>query len=131
MRTSLARVCLATGLAVSFVAMSVDAASAIQNRVPKCVCISGYEWRQADPQDYVCGSAAAFTRKQNRQAAQHRVSPTDITCKPGYVWRDAFDGDTVCVSPIFRDRVHYDNAHWGAYVDGLNSGNSACRYAPQ
>jgi hypothetical protein len=133
MRASFARVCLATGLTVAFGALSVDVASAIQTRVVKCVCLSGYQARGADAQDYVCVSDedAGLTDKQNRHAAINRISSTDITCKPGWVWRDAFDGDAVCVNPVNRDKVHYQNAHWGAYVDGLNSGNSACRYAPQ
>jgi hypothetical protein len=122
---------LSIALAATLIATTPS--GAVQFRVPKCVCINGYEPRLADKKDYVCVSEddAGLTRKQNRHAAIHRVSETDITCLSGYVWRDAFDGDSVCVPPETRDKAHYQNEHWGANADGVSSGNLACLFAPQ
>jgi hypothetical protein len=109
---------LTSVLIASLAALASTPAGAIQQRVVKCRCYPPYLYRGADPQDWVCVTAEShgLILQENGQANQNRISGTDNHCKSGFVWRDAFDGDGVCVTPAARDRVHNENAHWGAYV---------------
>ncbi|MEZ5983442.1 MAG: trypsin-like serine protease [Parvularculaceae bacterium] len=77
-------------------------------------CKSGYVWREAKPDDYVCvpPQSRARTAQENAQAASRRdpdgaYGPN--TCISGYVWREAFDGDVVCVTPEVRALVKEEN----------------------
>jgi hypothetical protein len=93
------------------------------SRVPRAetpaavdVCLQGFVWREASPEDRVCVSVEtrSQTAEENRLAASRR-SPTGgaygpDTCLQGFVWRDAFAGDVVCVSPESRQRAAEDNA---------------------
>ncbi|MCA9270544.1 MAG: hypothetical protein KDA41_18810, partial [Planctomycetales bacterium] len=77
-------------------------------------CKSGFVWREAKPDDYICVPPASRTRtaQENAQAASRR-DPNGAygpnTCVAGYVWREAFDGDVVCVTPEVRATVREEN----------------------
>ena len=105
------RLCLTMGALVSFALAIAGHASAIEQRVKRCTCNPAFDYRQADPQDFVCVSTAsrAEIAVENDVAAQNRISTSDNRCISGFVWRDAFDGDGVCVTPQARDRVHQEN----------------------
>ena len=72
-------------------------------------CRTGFVWRGALPNDYVCvvPSQRDQAAADNAQAA-FRFAHDDI-CKQGYVWREAVLGDHVCVTPQTRAQVAADN----------------------
>ena len=86
------------------------------------VCVSGYVWREANPNDRVCVTPAtrAQAASDNAQAAARRqpgggpYGPN--TCRQGYVWREAYRGDVVCVTPEVRSATARDNAQASARV---------------
>ena len=80
------------------------------------VCKSGFVWREARVNDFVC-----VTPGQRSEAkAQNANGPNNVqpgggpygptTCRQGYVWREAWDGDTVCVTPTERQEAKNENA---------------------
>jgi hypothetical protein len=78
-------------------------------------CQTGFVWRQAVPDDYVCVTPAtrAETAEDNSLAAS-RVNPDGgaygpNTCLDGYVWRQAVTADYVCVTPATRTQAAKDN----------------------
>ena len=84
-------------------------ANAIQERFRNCPCNSGFGHRGADPQDYVCVSAASRRTIVEENRTRRSFTEPNGYCKSGYVWRDAFDGDGTCVTPAARSRVHAEN----------------------
>ncbi len=83
-----------------------------QRYVP--TCRTGFVWREARENDYVCVTPESRTlvRQENANAAS-RVNPNGAygpnTCIAGFVWREAFDGDVVCVTPERRANVQQEN----------------------
>lgn len=79
------------------------------------ICVSGFVWRAARPEDLVCVSpvSRATVWQENGSAAQ-RWDPAGAygpkTCVSGYVWREAFEGDVTCVTPQRRDEVREENS---------------------
>jgi len=79
------------------------------------ICGSGFVWRVARPEDYVCVSpvSRATVWQENGSAAQ-RWDPSGAygpkTCISGFVWREAFEGDVTCVTPQRRDEVREENS---------------------
>ncbi len=77
-------------------------------------CISGFVWRQAGPNDYVCVKPYSRARANldNGRGAE-RVDPNGAygpdSCVSGYVWREAFEGDHVCVRPDVRSETAEEN----------------------
>ena len=119
MNRRLFSLCLAAGTFVSLVAATANSASAIEQRFKQCTCQPQYDYRLADPQDWVCVdvNSRALIARENDEAARNRISETDNRCKSGFVWRDAFDGDGVCVTPEARDRVHQENQEQMKRID--------------
>lgn len=82
-------------------------------RGPKA-CKSGYVWREAHAEDFVCvpPESRDRTRRENADAPSHR-DPNGAygpnTCISGYVWREAFEGDVVCVTSDMRALVKEEN----------------------
>jgi Fibronectin type III domain len=80
------------------------------------VCLQGFVWREAGPQDYVCvtpnvRSQAAYDNGQASARRNPHGGPYGPdTCLQGYVWREAFTNDHVCVTPQTRDQAAYDNS---------------------
>lgn len=79
-------------------------------------CLSGYVWRAATPDDYVCvipqsrrlvqtENALAATRTESRPRADGA-----LYCLSGFVWREAYPGDLTCAHPLSRDRVALENS---------------------
>ena len=79
----------------------------------KSPCVSGYVWREAGPEDYVCVTPASrsLVKQENKTARQRWTAGAygPHTCTSGYVWREAFKGDDVCVTPTRRDQVSEEN----------------------
>jgi len=80
-------------------------------------CKSGFVWREAFPNDFVCVTPQirSQTAADNAQASARR-SPNGgaygpNTCLSGYVWREARPSDLVCVVPQMRDQARSDNAN--------------------
>jgi hypothetical protein len=74
-------------------------------------CASGYVWRAADDQDYVCVTSGVRAQTVADNAAKdQRHRPGSRECIEGYVWRAAFPGDDVCVTRAVRDQARSDNA---------------------
>ena len=80
------------------------------------VCLQGFVWREAGPQDYVCvtPNVRSQAASDNRQASARR-NPNGgpygpDTCLQGYVWREAFANDHVCVTPDVRSQAADDNS---------------------
>lgn len=77
-------------------------------------CASGFVWREARPNDYVCVTPDARARvaRENSLHAQ-RVAPTLVAgnapCLNGFVWREAFAGDRICVQPYARALAAREN----------------------
>jgi hypothetical protein len=83
--------------------------------VGPATCKSGFVWRVAGPNDFVCVTPDSRARaaSENRTAAGG-VQPGGgasgpNTCRSGLVWRSAFDGDFVCVPPAIRAFVQEEN----------------------
>jgi hypothetical protein len=80
------------------------------------VCLQGFVWREAGPQDYVCvtpnvRSQAAYDNSQASARRNPNGGPYGLdTCLQGYVWRGAFANDHVCVTPDIRTQAAYDNS---------------------
>jgi len=80
------------------------------------VCLQGFVWRQAGPNDYVCvtpdtRSEAAYDNSQANARRNPNGGPYGPdTCLQGYVWREAFPNDHVCVIPSVRSQAAYDNS---------------------
>jgi hypothetical protein len=79
------------------------------------LCVSGYVWREAGPNDHVCvtGETRRQTATENASAASRRNPNGGAygpdTCLEGYVWREAFQGDHVCVTVDSRRQAALDN----------------------
>jgi hypothetical protein len=79
-------------------------------------CKTGYVWREARPNDFVCVTPA----QRSEAKAQNANGPNNVqpgggalgptTCRQGYVWREAWEGDTVCVTPTERQEAKNENA---------------------
>jgi hypothetical protein len=85
------------------------------------LCLQGYVWREANPNDHVCVTPGERdqARQQNADGPSHR-SPNGgpygpDTCLQGYVWRDAFPNDHVCVSPGDRTQAAVENSRFLSY----------------
>lgn len=79
------------------------------------VCLQGFVWRQAGPNDYVCvtpdtRSEAAYDNSQANARRNPNGPYGPDTCLQGYVWRGAFSNDHVCVIPEVRSQAAYDNS---------------------
>lgn len=79
------------------------------------VCVQGFVWREAGPQDFVCVTPAVRSQAayDNSQASARRNpygAYGPYTCVQGYVWREAFANDLVCVTPAVRSQAAYDNS---------------------
>ncbi len=93
---------LVLGGVILLTAAGANTSYAAQERVAQCPCASGYVWREADSNDFVCVTpdSRSLVGTQNQQSIVYKTGPNNSdTCVPGYVWRDAFDGDGVCVTP--------------------------------
>jgi hypothetical protein len=86
-------------------------------------CKSGFVWREARPNDFVC-----VTPPQRSEAkAQNANGPNNVqpgggafgptTCRQGYVWREAWEGDTVCVTPTERQEAKNENAENASHTN--------------
>ncbi len=79
-------------------------------------CKAGFIWREAEPIDHVCVTAAEYSTAalENSQADAHRASNGGAygldTCAEGYVWRNAFVNDHVCVTSAARQEAANENA---------------------
>ncbi|KAF9343334.1 hypothetical protein BGX26_005899 [Mortierella sp. AD094] len=77
-------------------------------------CVQGFVWREAQPSDHVCVTAATRAQAQddNAHASERRQGSGPFgpdTCKQGYVWREAWPGDHVCVTVATRSQAAFDN----------------------
>jgi len=79
------------------------------------VCVQGFVWREAGPQDFVCvtPNVRSQAASDNSQASARR-NPAGgpfgpDTCLQGFVWREAFANDHVCVTPQTRSEAAADN----------------------
>jgi hypothetical protein len=92
---------------------SASAAAAIAREAP-ATCLTGYVWRMARENDFVCvvPEARELAAQENRVAPQ-RWNPAGAygpkSCISGFVWREAFKEDTVCVTPERREAVREEN----------------------
>ena len=100
-----------------------EAAAAARDRASRAgMCLPGYVWREAGPNDRVCvtPSSRAQAAADNQQATARRepgggpYGPN--TCRQGYVWREAYAGDVVCVTPDIRTFTAGDNARASSRV---------------
>jgi hypothetical protein len=86
-------------------------------KVESPICVQGYVWREATPNDHTCVAPSVREQAQvDNRLAQSRIRPTDHssgpdTCITGFVWREATPDDHVCVSPGVREQAKQDNAH--------------------
>ena len=104
---------------VSIQVLGIDAVAGtarvqISSALPT-LCLVGFVWREAGPNDHVCvsGTSRGTAASENSLAASRR-SPNGgpfgpDTCLPGYVWREAFAGDHVCVPGAARARAKQEN----------------------
>jgi hypothetical protein len=79
------------------------------------LCRSGFVWREASANDFVCVEPGQRDQAAaDNAAAASRVDPNGAwgpqSCVQGFVWREAFEGDLVCVEPWVRTQVAADNA---------------------
>ena len=78
-------------------------------------CLTGYVWREANPNDQVCVTPKIREQTQREnELADSRRSPVGgaygpDTCLQGYVWREAFPEDHVCVPRQSREQAWKDN----------------------
>jgi hypothetical protein len=74
-------------------------------------CLTGFQWRLADPSDHVCVTSAQRhqTQAENNIAHAHTLPHTVDTCKHNYVWRLADATDHVCVSSNSYEEAQWDN----------------------
>jgi hypothetical protein len=73
-------------------------------------CPSGFVWRNAGRQDWLCVNPfeAQQVARENREAPNNWIDTPDGSheCRPGLVARDAVHHDNVCVDPVRRALVH-------------------------
>ena len=93
------------------------------------ICVSGYVWREATPDDLVCVSPderdvqIPNDEQQHEARTRRRFDPSSCPlnnpksrkcyvteCAPPFVWRSATPGDKVCVTPERAQQVAADNA---------------------
>jgi hypothetical protein len=82
--------------------------------LPPAQCLSGFVWRQAGDDDYVCVTPESRERGHRENASgPSRIDPHGAygpkSCLAGFVWREAFEGDQVCVPPEIRALVQQEN----------------------
>jgi hypothetical protein len=77
-------------------------------------CATGYVWRAADQNDYVCVPPDTRTQAAADNAATASRWVKGVygphTCVAGFVWREAFTGDDTCVTTDQRTAAAADNA---------------------
>ena len=72
------------------------------------LCVQGFVWREARPEDHVCVIPnRRYEVAEENSLADERREPGGgpfgpNTCKQGFVWREAFEDDFVCVTPTSR-----------------------------
>jgi hypothetical protein len=107
-----------TAMAITATAMLMSESATYAQRLPYSAytCKSGFVWREAFPNDFVCVTPQirSQTAADNAQASTRR-SPNGgaygpNTCKSGFVWREARPSDLVCVLPQAREQARSDNA---------------------
>jgi hypothetical protein len=100
----------APGVGTTIVGVARDSVPTTMIRPPAAMCLPGFVWRGATPQDFTCVTPEArdLASRQNAAAAGRRADASG-TCVPGYVWRDAVARDVVCVTPAERAAAAEDN----------------------
>jgi hypothetical protein len=103
-------------LKASLFSLALPLALAVTTGTALADCKSGFVWREARPNDFVCVMPA----QRSEAKAQNANGPNNVqpgggpygptTCRQGYVWREAWDGDTVCVTPTERQKAKNENA---------------------
>lgn len=73
-------------------------------------CRSGFVWREASTNDFVCAPPAARDRVAAENAAAPGRTAAGGACRSGFVWREALSGDVACVTPEARAQARSENA---------------------